>query len=61
MPAVLRHVTRIVPARYFVTAMQTLFQAGDVWPVLRSALLGLSLAAFAFLGATFLLTKRRLQ
>jgi ABC-2 type transport system permease protein len=61
MPRPIRLVTTIVPARYFVSAMQTLFQAGDVWPVLSRALFGLGLAAVGFLGATFALTRRRLE
>lgn len=60
MPAPIRAVTRIIPARYFVAAMQTLFQAGDVWSILLRALLGLTLAAAGFLGLTLALTRRRL-
>ncbi len=61
MPWPIRAVTAIVPARYFVVAMQTLFQAGDVWSVLSRCLLGLSLAAFGFIGLTLVLTKRRVE
>lgn len=61
MPWPLRAVTTIVPARYFVTAMQTLFQAGDVWPVLARSLLGLALAAAGFLALTARKTRRRLE
>ena len=61
MPGVIRAVTVIVPARYFVAAMQTLFQAGDVWSVLLPSLLGLALAAIGFLGATVLATRKRLE
>ncbi|MEZ4370198.1 MAG: ABC transporter permease [Polyangiaceae bacterium] len=61
MPAPIRAVTTIVPARYFVVAMQTVFQAGDVWPVLIRAFEGMSLAALGFLGLTFLKTRRRLE
>jgi ABC-2 type transport system permease protein len=61
MPAPIRAVTTIVPAKYFVTGMQTVFQAGDVWSVLGRSLIGLSLASAGFLGLTFLLTRRRLE
>ncbi|MEZ0314728.1 MAG: ABC transporter permease [Myxococcota bacterium] len=61
MPAPVRLFTRIIPARYFVTAMQTLFQAGDVWSVIGPALWGLTGAAVFFLGFTFLITRRRLE
>jgi ABC-2 type transport system permease protein len=34
MPEAIQLITHIVPARYFVAILQTLFLAGDVWPVL---------------------------
>jgi ABC-2 type transport system permease protein len=61
MPWPIRAVSSIVPARYFVTAMQTLFQAGDVMAVITRSLLGLSLASVGFLGLTLLNTRRRLE
>ena len=61
MPLPIRTVSAIIPARYFVTAMQTVFQAGDVWAVLNRSLLGLTLAAVGFIGLTFINTKRRLE
>jgi ABC-2 type transport system permease protein len=33
MPVVIRWVTHIVPATYFVAIVQTIFLAGDVWPI----------------------------
>lgn len=61
MPAPIRVFTHIVPARYFVAALQTLFQAGDLWPVLGPALAGLALAAVGFIGLTITLTRTRLE
>lgn len=61
MPLPIRVVTRIIPARYFVTAMQTLFQAGDVSSVISRSLMGLTLASVGFIGLTLIKTKRRLQ
>lgn len=61
MPPLVQAVTRLIPARYFVTSMQTLFQAGDVWPVLGSDLVRLSIAAVFFLGMTARKTRRRLD
>jgi ABC-2 type transport system permease protein len=61
MPAVIRAVTYVVPARYFVSAMQTIFQAGEVWPVLIRAALFLAAASIFFLGLTALKTRRRLD
>ena len=34
MPAALRLVTYVLPARYYVALLQTVFLAGDVWPVI---------------------------
>jgi len=61
MPLPIQAVSAIIPARYFVTAMQTVAQAGDVWSVLSRSLFGLTLAAVGFLGLTLLNTKRRLE
>jgi ABC-2 type transport system permease protein len=61
MPLVIRAVTYLVPARYFVTAMQTLFQAGNLWPVLVPDMLFLTLACSFFIGLTALKTRRRLE
>jgi ABC-2 type transport system permease protein len=61
MPLLIRGVTYLVPARYFVTAMQTLFQAGNLWPVLVPDMLFLTLASCFFIGLTALKTRRRLD
>lgn len=34
IPAVVRAITHVVPARYYVELLQTIFLAGDVWPVI---------------------------
>jgi len=34
MPEPVQVITHVVPARYFVAMLQTLFMAGDIWPVL---------------------------
>ncbi len=61
MPVVIRAITYLVPARYFVAAMQTLFQAGTVWSVLGHSMLFLALASVFFLGLTALKTRRQLE
>ncbi|MGA2661535.1 MAG: ABC transporter permease [Verrucomicrobiota bacterium] len=61
MPPVIRAVTYLVPARYFVTAMQTLFQAGNVWVVLLKSMLFLAAASAFFIGMTALKTRKRLE
>jgi ABC-2 type transport system permease protein len=61
MPDLIRGITYLVPARYFVTALQTLFQAGDVWPVLRRSMIFLGVASCFFLFLTAIKTRRRLD
>lgn len=49
MPEPVQVITHIVPARYFVAILQTVFMAGDVWPVLlaNSAALSFILAVLS--------------
>jgi ABC-2 type transport system permease protein len=61
MPPLIRAITYLVPARYFVTAMQTLFQAGNVWVVLLKSMLFLAIASAFFIGLTALKTRKRLE
>ncbi|MEZ5277954.1 MAG: ABC transporter permease [Opitutaceae bacterium] len=61
MPAVIQAVTYLIPARYFVTAIQTLFQAGDLWSILWHDILFLTAASIVFIGLTVLKTRRRLE
>lgn len=61
MPPAVRAVTYLVPARYFVTSLQTLFQAGFVGSVLARDGIFLILSAALFLGLTAWRTRRRLD
>jgi ABC-2 type transport system permease protein len=61
MPLVIQLVTYIVPARYFVTSIQTLFQAGTLWTILLRDVLFLCGSALFFLGLTAINTRRRLE
>jgi ABC-2 type transport system permease protein len=61
MPMVIRAVTYLIPARYFVTAMQTIFQAGNVWPVLLRSMAFLAVASAFFIALTALKSRRRLD
>jgi ABC-2 type transport system permease protein len=54
MPVAVRVVTWIFPARYFVSSLQTLFLAGDVWSVIVP-----DMAALAFMAALFMLIARK--
>lgn len=61
MPAPVRAVTYLIPARYFISALQTLFQAGFVGRILLDDLLFLTASAAFFLGLSALRTRRRLD
>jgi ABC-2 type transport system permease protein len=61
MPAPIRAVTYLIPARYFIGALQTLFQAGFVGRILLEDFLFLVASATVFLGLTALRTRRRLD
>jgi len=51
MPGVVRIMTYILPARYYVTLLQTIFLAGDIWAVIlpNAAVLGGMAAALLLL------------
>ncbi len=61
MPAPVRAVTYLIPARYFINALQTLFQAGFVGRILLQDGLFLVASMTFFLGLTALNTRRRLD
>jgi ABC-2 type transport system permease protein len=55
MPIAIQLVTHIIPARYFVAILQSVFLAGDIWPVILANALALLVMSIIFL----LLVKRR--
>ncbi len=61
MPHWLQILTYAVPARYLVSILQTLFLAGDIWPVLLPNMAGLAAAAALAVAATLAVTRRRLD
>lgn len=54
MPSVVRLITYALPARYYVTVLQTIFLAGDIWAVILP-----NAAVLAGMGAVLLLLTRR--
>ncbi len=54
MPAPIRALTWVVPARYFVDSLKTVFLAGDIWAVFLP-----NLAAMAAIGALFFMIAKR--
>lgn len=61
MPTIVQAVTYVIPARYFVSTLQTLFLAGNIGSVLLVNLLFLIISAVVFIGLTAWKTKRRLD
>ena len=61
MPPVIQAVTYLIPARYFVSSLQTLFQTGFVARIIVTDGIFLVASAAFFLGLTALKTRRRLD
>lgn len=61
MPPAVQAVTRIIPARYFISCLQTLFLSGDIASVLVPNTLALCVIAGALVLLVALTTKRRLD
>ena len=60
MPVAIQIVSAIVPARYFVEILKTLFLAGNIWPIILLNLAALIAMASLFLTITFRATRRKL-
>lgn len=61
MPAWIEVLSHVVAARYFVTCLQTIFLAGDVWSVLLPNAGALAVIALVFLGLTLRRTRKSLE
>ncbi len=61
MPPAIAAITYVLPARYFVALLQTLFLAGDIWSVILPNTAILMLMAVLLLGMTRRLLVKRLQ
>jgi ABC-2 type transport system permease protein len=61
MPLPIRGVTHIIAARYFVSILQTVFLAGNVWEVILVNGLALVAMATFFLALVKRRTRKRLQ
>ncbi|MGE0239319.1 MAG: ABC transporter permease [Parvibaculaceae bacterium] len=60
MPVVIQWISVIVPARYLIPSLQTVFLAGDVWPLFLTNIAVLVLAGAVFLGLAARSTRKRL-
>lgn len=61
MPAPVRAVTYLVAARYFIAIIQTVFLAGNIWPVILPNAAALLLMAAVFLGIIRARSRKRLE
>jgi ABC-2 type transport system permease protein len=60
MPGVVRLLTYVLPARYYVTLLQTIFLAGDIWRVILPNATMLAVMAAGFLLLTRGVTRKTL-
>jgi ABC-2 type transport system permease protein len=60
MPAPLQIVTHVLPARYFVTLLQTIFLAGDMWSVILPNAAVLAVMAAILMAVARAATRKRL-
>ncbi|MGB5617774.1 MAG: ABC transporter permease [Desulfobacterales bacterium] len=61
MPRVVQGVTHLIAARYFVSILQTVFLAGNVWSVILPNALALMVFAALFLGLSLRKSRKRLD
>ncbi|MFW5679503.1 MAG: ABC transporter permease [Pseudomonadota bacterium] len=61
MPVVIQYVTYAIPARYLIPSLQTIFLAGDVWPLLWRNMAAMLAIGAVFLGLALTLTRKRLD
>jgi ABC-2 type transport system permease protein len=60
MPTVIQWITFIVPARYLIPSLQTVFLAGDIWPMFLHAILVMFLIGAVFFLLAARSTKKRI-
>lgn len=61
MPLPIRALTYVVPARYFVSSLQTVFLAGDVWTLFLPNMLAMLAIGIAFFAVTRAKTRKTLD
>lgn len=61
MPRIIQAITLILPARYFVSSLQTLFLAGDIWPLLLQGMAVMLAIGGLFFGLAVATTRKRLD
>ena len=61
MPGVVQVITHVIAARYFISILQTVFLAGDLWPVILPNAAALLVMAGVFLGLSRRKSRKRLE
>jgi ABC-2 type transport system permease protein len=61
MPVLVQVITHAIPARYFVSSLQSLFMAGTIWPIVLTNGAALLVMAAVFLGLTWRKTHKSLE
>ena len=61
MPLVIQWITYLIPARYFVQALQTLFLVGNIWSLVFFNMIPLILVGLVFFGIAIRKTVKRLD
>jgi len=61
MPEPIQLITHLVPARYFVAILQTVFLAGDIWPIVLGNCAALLVMMVIFLGLARRKSHKRLD
>jgi ABC-2 type transport system permease protein len=60
MPAIIQYVTYAIPTRYFIPSLQTIFLAGDVWPLFWRNMAAMLVIGVIFLALALRSTRKRL-
>lgn len=61
MPRWIQVITTVIPARYFVSSLQTVFLAGDVWSIFIPNILAMLAVGLVFFGLTAASTRKSLD
>jgi drug efflux transport system permease protein len=61
MPKIIQLITYIIPARYLIPSLQTVFLAGDIWPLLLKNIGAMLAIGAVFLFLTSLTTRKSLE
>lgn len=60
MPRPIQFLTTLVPARYLIPSIQSIFLVGDIWPMFLQAMAILAFVGILLLSLAFLNTKKRM-